>query len=254
MARLCVDYDGASGSQLFGDSGKKIHIAGITALNRTSVRRDQHQAFKLTCNQGCIRGVSQVFFALDCANKAPAQSWRYKPGFVSPIIFNPAVGYEVVLDARSLPLGVDIRLCVDLDGPSSTLEVGDSGLSLHVTAVSLANESASANSQGHVTVSRAIGQTIRLSCIEGCSMDSLVALVPHTASCNTVAVAMAPFLPDGDLAYAGVFGGFGNDAWKIALDASAMSAGLYRLCVDLDGPGIQYSPGDTGELVTVTVS
>ena len=85
-------------------------------------------------------------------------------------------------------------------------------------------------------------------------MDTTVTLVAHTAKCSASTTTIAGLLPDGEAAYAGALGGFGNIAWKAIFDASQLAVGKYRLCADLDGHGPLYSSGDTDELVDVVKS
>jgi len=253
--KLCVDYDGATGSQLSGDSGATLYIAGVIAVNRTSIRRGMNQALMLSCTEGCIDRISQAFLALDCAQE------KYLAGVNSPhststaratMVGSPSKGFEVVLDTRNLPVGAELSLCTDLDGTKPGLVAGDSGHRLHATAIAFWNSTAS--TQGHISISQTGGQEIRLSCQGGCTMDTTVTLVAHTAKCSASTTTIAGLLPDGEAAYAGALGGFGNIAWKAIFDASQLAVGKYRLCADLDGHGPLYSSGDTDELVDVVKS
>merc|ERR1719379_536365 len=144
-----------------------------------------------------------------------------------------ATGFEVTFDTRGLPLGAELRLCSDLDGASPLLTQGDSGHSVHMTAISMWTSTASA--QGQMTVNKAAAQEIKLDCPEGCTMDTTLSLIPHASKCGSTAVAVSALLPDGAEAVQGALGGYGNIAWKAVFDTSVLSVGRYRLCYDLDG-------------------
>jgi hypothetical protein len=259
-AKVCVDYDGSSGSQLSGDTGESIYIAGVTAINRTSVRRGSQQVIPLTCKDGCINGVSQAFLAINCAEEKQVGVGSLSPSSAPQetstarglIVFNAVTGYEVTLDTRGLPLGTDVRLCTDLDGAMPTLTAADAGHHLHVAAASLGTTVGS--SQGQASVLQASETVVQLSCVEGCNVESAAMLVPNASTCAASAVAMSKLLPDGDLAFAGAYGGYGANMWKALFDTSTLSVGYYRLCIDLDGQGSIFVPGDSGELVNVQAS
>lgn len=257
--KVCVDYDGSSGSKLSGDSGATVYIAGVTAVNRTSIRRGMNQALMLTCREGCLHAVSQVFLALDCAKEKlhTGVGINYPDKSIStaraPMVGTTTVGiFEVTLDTRVLPLGVELRLCTDLDGSIPKLVSGDAGHALHASAVAL--RSSTASSQAIMNLTKAAGQEVRLSCPEGCTMDTSVSLVSEVSSCSDTAATRAELWPDGEDGISSALGGYGNVDWKVTFDASVLTVGRYRLCADLDGHGPVYTPGDTGDLVDVVAS
>jgi hypothetical protein len=151
--------------------------------------------------------------------------------------------FDVTLDTSLLVLGHNYRVCTDLDGDIGPLQVGDSGLSVHVSAMRVQNAS------DRVQVSNTYGQEIKLICSEGCSLSTRVTILAASVTNCTSATGSEPtaaLQADGFVAGAGAFGGFGTSAWKVQLDLSGLAVGAYRLCGDLDGYGWKFTAGDVG--------
>jgi len=269
VVKVCVDYDGAAGQQLSGDSGATIYMAGVTALNRYGLPRSAQESLQLTCAEGCTNMVSEAYLAVSCdTSSAPSVGTGSNAPRPFPqadrtpraVMTGIAPNFRVVLDTRALPLGFNYSLCTDLDGKAPALSSGNTGLRVHAAAVALrrlpgsGSATAAGASQHVATLARASKQTLRLVCAQGCSRASSALLVPQGQSCTSPAVADSMLTPDGEVARAGALGGYGSEAWRVELDTSTISAGRYRLCIDLDGAASKFAPGDTGDLVEVAPS
>jgi hypothetical protein len=152
--------------------------------------------------------------------------------------------FEVKFDTTGLELGRDYRLCSDLDGASGPLASSDTGLTVHVSAVSLRSGGSS------VSIPRSFAE-IQLLCVERCG-GARAFLVADSMTCSETDLVGWPLLPDGWHATGGVLGGYGTSAWILKFDATSLSAGNHRLCLDLDGASSLYIPGDSGIMVQVS--
>lgn len=244
MARLCIDYDGPGSLQLV-DSGAAVYVAGVTAVGRAVVWRSAAEMLQLTCEDGCLAGVSEIFLATTCAG--PAMGTTVGIGIArtgAARLAGVYATFEVVLDTSCLSLGVDYRLCSDLDGAGGLL-AGDTGLLVHVSAIRGRTSDAV-----NTAIRHAPSQTLLLECWEGCSAGTHVTLAGSCAPGAT-----GPTGAGATGAGVGTGAGLSPDgsrgAWRITVDASALAPGRYRLCADLDGFGVLFSSGDTGVEVDI---
>jgi hypothetical protein len=228
--KLCLDIDGIFGPGstflLAGDSGVSVYVTPLPGdLAPVTVKIHVPHFFPLDACVGCNSN-SMAYLAASCipifgAEQYPLatrlqllnQTWRLYIPHQSPL--QPDVPFSYY------------KLCLDLDGPTGYLQVGDSGQDVYVSGVPF-----------NTTVIRvAASTTISTSCY-GCPWNtSLSATVRLSVQCDPAvsdgfasshfpeSTASASLLP-----YA--------SSWSAVLDTSGLQAGqAFRLCVDGDGLG-----------------
>jgi hypothetical protein len=265
-ARLCLGYGGQDTGERVGDSGASVYVAGVTALQTPALQRGPKVALVLTCADGCKPGVTEAFISSSCAalqtqtgnvgsprNPLGSGFSGYGMGGTSTysgtsgVVVGGVPNYTLYADTRSLLIGLSYRVCIDHDGAAGPLPFADSRLLVTISSVALQTGGT------EVTIERTTAQIIKLRCTEGCKLSSRLFLVTTTAACidqNKVSTTV-PIQPDGLTSSAGAFGGYGTAGWKVTFDASSIPIASYRLCVDLDGFGTTYAPGNTEILVNV---
>jgi len=170
--------------------------------------------------------------------------------------------------AEGLAPGQAYRLCVDLDGLGVEYSAGDSGILIHISPVEIVGAEP-------VMLQQGTGQILQLLCHNGASTavcnpasTAFLALTPdirhpgltqipcdavsnpgHPGQSRTIDTTFVPHGPGID--HGAVYSGYGSQQWNIILDTTLLAAGSYRLCVDLDGYGTLFQPGDVGANVVV---
>eukprot|EP00927_Polykrikos_kofoidii_P066241 TRINITY_DN61878_c0_g1_i1.p1 TRINITY_DN61878_c0_g1~~TRINITY_DN61878_c0_g1_i1.p1 ORF type:complete len:1629 (-),score=201.94 TRINITY_DN61878_c0_g1_i1:91-4779(-) len=308
-ARLCVSYEHEAqimkagtewrAGDRVGDSGVGVYITGVTNLGRYSIPWGPRETLQVTCASGCSSGSVEAFLASECVaqeervarlglSPPPAAIAAATFGFggidvsarpgrsdgsisSAALLRGIAPAYEVHFDTRALSIGKDYRLCLDHDGAKGTMKPTDSGLHVHVSAVSLSEHAQLSSAAKNVAVVQpAAGQELLLDCVSGCSAASRVFLLLETTTNGGVAASCAAATPGAVLqtglqpaggrargsAKGGIGGGLpGSSAWRATFDASAIPVGRYRVCIDLDGPmGLAFAAGDSGVLIDVILT
>jgi len=153
----------------------------------------------------------------------------------------------VPVNTLLLAPGVHYRLCLDLDGMVPKFGPGDSGLSVYASGVV---------AEGPLSVQPAPAQALRLHCaacsqavsvhlgVAGCNeSEKAAALLGGPSAIRTSPPAALAIITSPPPALA------------LVVNAGALRVGMsYKLCVDLDGDGAQFVPGDAGPVYVSPVS
>lgn len=142
--------------------------------------------------------------------------------------------FVLQLDTCSLAPGSHLPLCTDMDGFSSRLEIGDSGIEVYVSPLTSAvGPSRLVKGQSSVLTVACTG------CISGLSTAQLA--IACDESPNAVPLAISPNSTNAVQLQEGLQG------FTASFDTRGLGSGRsYRVCLDLDGAGTQYRAGDSG--------
>ncbi|CAK9101129.1 unnamed protein product [Durusdinium trenchii] len=146
--KICLDLDGlASVSHGFIDLEEQIYISPILQLKTSSIRAQQQQVLSFQCKVKCAGqfvGNPVLLLATQCdtsdftgtARAVALRSTAAVPIRVDPVnqLAQPNGWYSAAIDASQLTVGQSYRICLDMDGSLKSLALGDSGLSVLVTA------------------------------------------------------------------------------------------------------------------------
>eukprot|EP00397_Hematodinium_sp_SG-2012_P000082 GEMP01000082.1.p1 GENE.GEMP01000082.1~~GEMP01000082.1.p1 ORF type:complete len:3354 (+),score=631.52 GEMP01000082.1:157-10218(+) len=230
---LCVDVDGISTYQTYGNSGMKVYVSAVNDYKPRALQRDVKQVITLYC-PGCNpdNDLTEGYLALTC------DTGRFDAVDPTTIIadvqlqsntLNGPAGYgtpettKLILDASPLALGQRYKLCVDIDGKSAKRAMGDTGEYVHISPIV---------AQITLSIKRATSQKIEMLC-PSCSTNTKLYLSQECDSNvkNGVITGVADTIDS-----IALVAGADSDVFYVVVDASALLAGVhYMMCMDLDG-------------------
>jgi hypothetical protein len=238
---LCMDLDGAAAGSLgFGDVGVGVYatpVSGtVTRALVTTGANASYQRVQFDCMNGCSEA-TVVHLALDAvgcdaevvgedtANQTVPTGLLYVVGRRTNT--NSGI-WEFYVNATLFSVGRHYNVCSDLDGPVTTLRVGDTGLQVFVTPVTDVTP---------LAIDPAPSQLLTITC-ELCSINTEVFL---GEDCN------ASVQDEGMTRRLKPVYTVGNSLWTVEFDATHATIGvLYRFCLSFDISNTLLPAGDTG--------
>lgn len=245
---ICIDLDGEELTDF--PSGKamwQVYASAFSSPGHFSLPLSPNSQLKVPC-LGCSS--AQGFLADSCPsrNLQPEDAVNYSNAsrFTDACLGGSEAatdatsfvtsGEEFVLqlDTCSLAPGSHLPLCTDMDGFSSRLQIGDSGIEVYVSPVtSSVGPSRLVKGQSSVLTVACTG------CISGLSTAQLA--IECDESPNAVPLAISPN------STSAVQLQEGSQGFTASFDTRGLGSGRqYRVCLDLDGAGTQYRAGDSG--------
>ncbi|CAE8599504.1 unnamed protein product, partial [Polarella glacialis] len=252
MYRICVDLDGDSPSIIggqtveltFGWTGLEVYLSTVIDITPRKLTASSNQVLQLSCTGGGCSGATVVYLSsegfCDIANKVGVSTITSSARTASARVYIQSLKYYVDFDCSGLKLGDLYNLCVDVDGVSTDVAFGNTGVKVWVggpMAFYLWN-----------SVLVAAGQSLILDCALGCSNQSTAYLA---LDCDSTSFDGAKAAVAGTSTKSYVFK---EDPLQrkpsylqIDIDSSGLTTGThYRLCVDMDGRGLDQASGDSG--------
>eukprot|EP00435_Cladocopium_sp_Y103_P033438 s2403_g8.t1 len=239
---ICIDLDGEELTDF--PSGKamwQVYASAFSSPGHFSLPLSPNSQLKVPC-LGCSS--AQGFLADSCPsrNLQPEDAVNYSNAsrFTDACLggseaATDATSFFVLqLDTCSLAPGSHLPLCTDMDGFSSRLQIGDSGIEVYVSPVtSSVGPSRLVKGQSSVLTVACTG------CISGLSTAQLA--IECDESPNAVPLAISPN------STSAVQLQEGSQGFTASFDTRGLGSGRqYRVCLDLDGAGTQYRAGDSG--------
>jgi len=249
---ICLDVDGATIQESFGNTGFKVYTAGVTDSGGT-IQRETGQTLRITCANDCSTA-SEVYLATACDSTdldggILANSAHHTASVNFQATIDPSI-WMATVDASKLLAGMHYKLCTDLDGASGTKPMGENLFSWYVTGVTAVSHQVLGAVRA-APLRRDTEQNVMLLCPGFCTSDTAAYLATSCDTTNfggvavqngvrgTASVLLVPGLADGE--------------WMMSVDCSGLAPGQsFRICVDLDGAVPSLSFGDAG--VTAYIS
>ncbi|CAJ1400085.1 unnamed protein product [Effrenium voratum] len=122
---LSVDLHGTEGLPP-GNTGLMIFVSSLAAAVQTIAAEQQQLLF--SCAQGCSTS-AQAILARDCGGLSAL------PGTAAAFFESDSSGWSTMIQASPLAPGYRYQMCVDYDGPATSLQIGPSGVVAYISGV-----------------------------------------------------------------------------------------------------------------------
>jgi len=254
--RVCQDLDGASGPQTFGDTGYDIYVSPIKTMSQQGAiekNANTHAVNRLTvtCWEGGNCDANTRVHVDTACNKDVLDGLNAAAAGTSGVDINLEVNpvnkqeFFAALDASVLTVGLEYKMCVDLDGYTTVNPWGESGFPIYIRNLKTATN----KFMELQTLPKAQYQMVRVQGTHSSDINTETTLYFDYNGCDTSIGNGYSFIAasGSTRSRSQVISGDPSGVMETEIDVSNLETGFfYHLCVDKDGEGNALKFGDSG--------